>query len=139
MCSDLSPAEDEALLHVEGVNDALQHPRLQTLHSLRPVLRGVYVGPSLVEGMGPIGGGGRVGLEPGPVLMGVKLHTHMVYCLWHILFALQAKLGHLWTAREVHAHEYIIVCCADWFEVVQSCSQQTCLTRILTSKHAGKE
>lgn len=66
-----SPAEDEALVHVEGVNDALQHPGLQTLHSLGPVLRGVYVGPSLVEGMGPVGGGGGVGLKPGAVLMGV--------------------------------------------------------------------
>lgn len=66
-----SPAEDEALVHVEGVNDALQHPGLQTLHSLRPVLRGVYVWPSVVEGMAPIGGGGGVGLQPGAVLMWV--------------------------------------------------------------------
>ena len=78
---------------MEGVNDALQHPGLQTLHGLGPILAGVDVGPSLVKGMGPVRGGGRVGLKPGAVYMGVKLHTHMVYSLWHILFALQNVQG----------------------------------------------
>ncbi len=65
------PAEDEALIHLVGVNDALQYPGLQTLHSLRPVLWGVDVGAHLVKGMSLVCGGGGVGLQPGAVFMWV--------------------------------------------------------------------
>ncbi len=85
---ELLPAKDEALVHLVGVNDALQHPGLQTLHCLGKTFWGVDVGPDLVEGMGLVCGGGGVGLQPGAVLMGVQLHTHMVNCIWHILLAL---------------------------------------------------
>ena len=68
---ELLPAKDEALIHLVGVNDALQHPGLQTLHCFRETLWGVDVGPNLVKGMGLVCGGGGVGLQPGAVLMGV--------------------------------------------------------------------
>jgi len=68
---ELLPAKDEALIHLVGVNDALQHPGLQTFHCFRETLWGVDVGPNLVKGMGLVCGGGGVGLQPGAVLMGV--------------------------------------------------------------------
>ena len=86
--SEHSPAKDEALVHLVGINDALQHAGLQTLHCLGKTFWGVDVGPNLVKGMGLVCGGGGAGLQPGAVLMGVQLHTHMINCIWHILFAL---------------------------------------------------
>ena len=68
---ELLPAKDEALLHLVGVNDALQHPGLQTLHRLRKTFWGVDIGTNFVEGMGLVCGGGGVGLQPGAVLVGV--------------------------------------------------------------------
>ena len=66
-----APAEDETLVHVVGINDSLQHPGFQTLHSLGPILSSVCVWPSLVKGMGSVSGGGEVGLQPGAVLVRV--------------------------------------------------------------------
>ena len=88
--SELLPAKDETLVHLVGVNDALQHPGLQTLHCLGKTFWGVDVGPDLVKGMGLVCGGGGIRLQPGAVLMGVQLHTHMVNCIWHILLALHS-------------------------------------------------
>ncbi|KAA6429286.1 MAG: hypothetical protein FRX49_00681 [Trebouxia sp. A1-2] len=71
--SEHSPAKDEALVHLVGINDALQHAGLQTLHCLGKTFWGVDVGPNLVKGMGLVCGGGGAGLQPGAVLMGLLL------------------------------------------------------------------
>ncbi len=85
---ELLPAKDETLVHLVGVNDALQHLGLQTFHCLGKTFWGVDIGTDFIEGMGLVCGGGGVGLQPGAVLMRVQLHTHMVNCIWHILLAL---------------------------------------------------
>jgi len=104
---ELLPAKDEALVHLVGVNDALQHPGLQTLHCLGKTFWGVDVGPNLVEGMGLVCRGGGMRLQPGAVLMGVQLHTHMVNSIWHILLALhnanKVLLHHLWRPQLLSA------------------------------------
>lgn len=120
---------------MEGVNDALQHPWLQTFYSLRPVFRGVYVGAGFVKGVGPVGGGWGVGLKPGAVLMGVELHTHMVYSLWHILFALQNIGATLQRALEwasTCSEEYMMMtCCKTDQREVDDC-KRVYMTEVLS-------
>lgn len=53
----VGPAKDQALLHVEGIQDTLQDAGLQALDSLRPVFGSVLVGaPDSVKCVHIIGG-----------------------------------------------------------------------------------